>query len=802
MGIVLSRAATEDGFVEVVGERMALLGREDGVFEGWMWPLKLFHDLRVGLAVPAARRVEVTPGELAFIHEADGIRLRQEMFACRDRRGLVLLFTLEEGETLDVELSFRCDLRPMWPAGLGGQLARADTEADAFCLTEELGRFAALIGAVGAEVVVPASVHALPDEPVRIRLTCQPGETRALVIAGAEVEPEPLSAAARRGGGQSATGFARAATVVDRARELWLELADDWASERERVHDHWRRHLAGVTEIEVPGRPAYAEAFSWSLVALERAWVSVDGVGRGLVAGLAPSGGGERPGYGWFFDGDAMAAARALAGAGDFDGVRDVLRFAAEKQRDDGKLMHELTLSAKLCDWLGDYPYAYYKALNTPDFVACLAHFVALSGDLDLARELWPAATKAVDWCATCMDDAGRIAIPLAGIAAIEAGPLSDEIDSEIFLQGALLGALQGAVYLAAKLGLNGARFTELLERAENGLETFWSFEHKRYGFAHLASRERCDDLSAYTGAPLARRRGLAERARATVQALNRPQVASDWGVRMFATDSPVYDPTDYNTGAVFPYLTNFVTLAQFVNGNPIAGHQVFASQVNLVHFGGLGLLEEHLEGERAVVPARGVPHQIFSSAAIVESALFGLLGLEVYALARRVVLRPSLPPTWDEIRLRRLRVGATRLDLRVVRTRGETATTWRLEVEQTGPELRVVFEPVLPPLSIVEEELRAEIQVREGPGIELPSTLPARGETSRNPRLVRQEVGEDFVRWTFAGRAGDEVRLPFHCDVEVEVGGAELTDSLLGLTFPGSATHPWTETTVRVQRA
>jgi hypothetical protein len=153
-------------------------------------------------------------------------------------------------------------------------------------------------------------------------------------------------------------------------------------------------------------------------------------------------------------------------------------------------------------------------------------------------------------------------------------------------------------------------------------------------------------------------------------------------------------------------------------------------------------------------------------------------------------------------MRLRRLRVGTTLLDLRVVRTRGEEATTWRLEVEQTGPELRVLFDPVLPPLSVVEEELRTEVQVVEGPGVELPSALPERGGSSRNPRLVREEVGEDFVRWTFAGRAGDEAWLPFHCDLRIEVSGAELTDSLLGLTFPGSATYEWTETTVKIQRA
>src|SRR5206468_7050635 len=103
---------------------------------------------------------------------------------------------------------------------------------------------------------------------------------------------------------------------------------------------HWREHQGKVLAIETPF-PAFDQAFQWSQIAIERAWVRVDGLGRGLVAGIGPSGNGERPGYAWFFDGDALAAARALCTSGDFVSVRDVLRFAAAHQRADGKLMHE-----------------------------------------------------------------------------------------------------------------------------------------------------------------------------------------------------------------------------------------------------------------------------------------------------------------------------------------------------------------------------------------------------------------------------------------------------------------------------
>jgi glycogen debranching enzyme len=816
-------------FVEVTGERIALLGREDGPFECWLWPIKVLSDLRFGLWRPSGnesgeevalpeREITILPGELFTVWKGPGVQLRTEIFACRERPGLALGFALDSDEPLELEVSFRCDFRPMWPAGLGGQLVRVDEVTGAFALSEELGRWAVLIGASGARVVFDESDHALPAGPVRIRIPLEAGgSSTVLAIAGAEVQPDPLSDGARRGEGQAATGFARAARAIAATRELWFRLVSDFSAEREAVHVHWRAHAARVLAIETP-YPALDEAFRWSEIAIERAWVRVDGLGRGLVAGLGLSGGGERPGYGWFFDGDALAASRALTAAGDFVATRDVLRFAAAHQRADGKLMHELTLSAKLCRWLEDYPYAYYKGMNSADFVAALDLYVRWSGDLDLARELLPAARRALEWCERALDGEGRLSNALAGIAAVEAGPLADKIECEVFLQGAWIAALGAGARLVqaasedpAAAVAEVAAIRALEERARAGFESFWSAEHGHYGFALLRGGQRCDDLTAYLGYPLSR--GLGERARAwaSVQALNRPEVMSDWGARMFARDSKVYDPKNYNQGAVFPYLTNFVSLALFAHGHAFAAHQVLFSQVALCHFGGLGFLEEHLEGERASIPHRGVPHQIFSSAALVESVLLGLFGIEATASEKRITFRPTLPPHWDEARLTGLRVGATSLDVRLYRRREQGATVLGIELERgEGPGLELGFAPVCPPLTrLVDgpgwlrpsgavvprrlhrssgEPLTLEARVLEGPAVLLPSALPERGETSKAVRLVAQRQEGERLTWTFAAPPGTCAALPFFCDFDVVVTGAHLVDGELRLDFPSAA--------------
>jgi hypothetical protein len=814
-------------FVEVTGERIALFGREEGPFECWCWPIKLLSDLhfwvrRAGIPVELSEReITVLPSELLYQGRGGGIQLRVEVFACRERPGLAFGFTLDSAEPLELELSFRCDFRAMWPAGLGGQLVRTDPVTGALALSEELGRFAALIGASGARVELEPCDHALPAGPVRIVLPLEAGGSSAvLAVAGAEIQPEPLSEGARRGEGQAATGFARAERAIGAARELWWRLVSDFSAEREAVRAHWRAHLDEVLCIETP-YPALDQAFQWSEIAIERAWVRVDGLGRGLVAGLGPSGNGERPGYAWFFDGDALSASRALVSSGDLEGARDVLRFAASHQRDDGKLMHELTLSAKLCRWLEDYPYAYYKGTNSADFVAALDLYLRFSGDLELARELMPAVKRAMDWCARSLDAEGRLSNSLAGIAAVEAGPLADEIESEVFLQGAWIAALGAAVRLCQAVGEDPSAYRALEEKARQGFEAFWSEERGHYGFALLKGGARCDDLTAYLAYPLSR--GLGERARlwASVQALNRPTVMSDWGARTFASDAPQYDPKSYNHGAVFPYLTNFATLAFFAHGHAFAAHQVLFSQVALCHFGGLGLLEEHLEGESARVPARGVPHQVFSSAALVESTLLGLFGVEASALERRVAFRPSLPPHWDEARLRGLRVGEARMDVRLYRRREPGATVIGIELEQSaGAPLSLGFAPVLPPLTRLLDgagwlrpsgavvprrlhpsgagSLALEAHVLEGPALVLPSQLPPRGEPSRAVRLVQQRSGTDGLHWTFAAPARTRAALPFFCDFEVAVGGARLVDGELCLEFPSG--DGWTTCEVEVR--
>ena len=822
------------GFLEACGERMALLGDEAGRFEVWMWPILLLRDLGVKVhrsgedaplpAAKVAREVEVGPGGFTLRWSGRGVELALEAFACRAERGVVLLLWNDGKTPLEVDLALRPVFRAMWPAGLGGQIAARDEETGALVLSEELGRFAALVGCPDVPLAVAPGERGSSEDPLRWRIPvpARGDEPRAFVIAGAEVQPPPLSPAARRGRAGATSGHARAEPAIAAARAAFGALAGDWSAQLAELRSYWTARLERCARLACPD-PAFEEAFLWAQIAIERAWARVDGLGRGLLAGLGPSRGDERPGYGWFFGGDALSASRALAGCGDFEGARAALRFVAGTQREDGKLMHELTLAAGLCHWVEDYPYAYYKGQVTPGFVACLDLYMRLSGDAALLAELWPAAERALAWCLETLGDAGHLDVREAGIAAVEAGPLAARIASEVYLDGILLSALEGGARLAraSRAGELAERCARAFERCHAAFEEYWSDERGAYGFARLAGGERCDDLTAYVAHPLSRGFGDPERARATTARLGGPELCADWGARMFSVCSESYDPRHYNTGAVFPYLTGFVVLAQYRHGPLPAAHQLLRSQVALSGFGGLGFLPEHLEGELAQMPARSVPHQVFSSSALLQGTLFGLLGLappaENEEQGEHLELAPALPPDWDRMALENLTFRGTRFDVELTRERGagRTRRSARIRV-RSGGRLPLRYVPRVPGLSLVrsatvgarsvdvacergpmgafaihfpevhvEDELTLTLEVAEGPAVALPTPLIERGAPSRTARLVRSTIDGKGLTLGLLGPAGETARLGFTCDLEVTLEGARFDKDALEVRFP-----------------
>jgi hypothetical protein len=106
-----------------------------------------------------------------------------------------------------------------------------------------------------------------------------------------------------------------------------------------------------------------------------------------------------------------------------------------------------------------------------------------------------------------------------------------------------------------------------------------------------------------------------------------------------------------------------------------------------------MGHMHELLTGDFYHQQVESVPEQTWSSAALLSSAVKGLLGLERDAQANALKFSPHLPANWDSISVRNVKVSGGKLGMIVTRVRNGL----ELETENTGTTLDLLWAPEIP---------------------------------------------------------------------------------------------------------
>jgi len=674
-------------YLGVTGPRSAWLGVETGQAELWVHPLKVARDFQLSFKIPqyrepvrgadVARAVEIRPEATTITYSHMAFTVRQHILAPRDRPGLLVLLDVETFVPLEVVVQFTPVLQYMWPGSFGGQYVFWDEAHDAFVLSESLQQRNAVIGTSWPSQGEAHPAHQLSEAPA----------TFVIPVDSARASQELVPIAIAGGTIPRDSVFAAFDALLADAPALYAE-SRRWADSV----------LISTTSLDTPD-DALDLALEWAKVNLEEQRVCNPDLGCGFVAGWGISGGAStRPGFGWYFGGDAAINSLAMDAVGQWDLVVEDLRFLARYQRADGKIPHEVSQSAARIPWFEDYPYPYYHADTTPYWMVALWELWKASGDDTVLRELWPAYRKAWAWCLTAETDGdGIIENTVGGYGAIEVGGLGEGLHEDIYLAGVWITALEGTAQLARRMG--DRRMAERAERLRaTALETlngrYWRSEDDQHAFAILQSGETNDNLTAWPGTALSF--GLLEpvRAERTLRKLATDSISADWGARLLSVGSELYDPLHYNNGAVWPFMTGFVAWGQYRYRRPWAGfHLVDAVKQHTFEWA-RGRHAENFSGAYYTPMDATVPHQFFATSMLVTPLMRGVLGWIPDAPNGRAVLAPQLPPAWDTVRVRRLRVGATALDVTLARGREalEVAVTSR------GPpvELQVVL-PVPP---------------------------------------------------------------------------------------------------------
>ncbi len=760
--IALEGPARASMYLEASGRRAAFLGREDGSFEAWVYPMKVLHGFELAFGIEdyaapipgasLASRVEVRPEASTIRYAHSSFTVDATWFVPLEEPGGLVLLDVDASAPLTVHALFSTDMRLMWPAGLGGQYSYWDRELHAYVITESTRRHAAIVGSPLASDPTEQPAHNLPDAPTLLQVPISMETASSGLV--------PIAMAASDEG-------------LEAAMVTYRRLLRETESLYRATEAHYRRLHDEMTRIDSPDDELDL-ALEWGKVALDKGFVCNPRLGCGLIAGLGPSGRSERPGFGWFFGGDAFINSWALTAYGDFETVRESFRFLAKRQRADGKMMHELSQGAAYIPWFEEFPYGYYHADTTPLYILAVSDFARESGDLDFGREMWPSIQKAYEYCLSTDEDGdGLMDNTRAGLGAVETGALrSTDVLTDVYLAGAWTAAAKAAAGMARALGES-----ELASAAQEAYEKAFASLNRRFldegspgiAFAVLKNGQARSEVTAWPAfglwrAVFERRRPAVE---AALDALAGSRLAADWGARMLSNESALYDHESYNNGAVWPFLGGFAALALYENDRPQGGWFYVEGAKSLFLLEARGYVPELLSGDRLKSLDAAVPHQLFSTAGFVSGLLRGLVG------AGQGRLTPRIPAGWDRLRVENLRHSGSVYDLDWTRRRSgeETIETWTLNPRDTLPELR--FEPRLPLGAKLLARSSASwtlkpgrelqtMELRYSGGIDVaPLHEPLRpGERSSRLRILdeRLEGGDYVVR--LEGRRGRSYRL------------------------------------------
>jgi glycogen debranching enzyme len=254
-------------------------------------------------------------------------------------------------------------------------------------------------------------------------------------------------------------------------------------------------------------------------------------------------------------------------------------------ERDDfrdaepGKILHELRFGELAR--LGEVPHTPYYGTHdaTPLFLILLDEYERWTGDLDLVRQLEPAARAALRWVEDFgdLDGDGYLEYKTRSSLGLVNQGWKDSWNSSLFADGRVaeppiaLCEVQGYAYDARLRTARLARLAwgddELARRLETDAASlrgrfnadFW--DQERGHFVHALDRDKrqVDALTSNVGHLLWSGIVDKEKAAATVRRLMAPDMFSGWGIRTMSSADSGYNPIEYHNGTVWPHDTGLI---------------------------------------------------------------------------------------------------------------------------------------------------------------------------------------------------------------------------------------------------
>jgi glycogen debranching enzyme len=791
--LIIRQAVQPQHPFTVTGSTGAILGLQNGNVELWTLPTKVFSNLHLsadldGYTVPidlnaAAATIDVQPDHTTITYSHAAITVRQHMFVpagdTNQAQGGIIFFEIESIRPAILTISFEPAMVQEWPAPSFGRPSAywlPMGSGGAFVLSTDNP---AIFGMVAMPTATSGPLAPYQERPraipLQFKLRFDPSRDQhhffpmIAEVSRPDEKNSPTAVAAME---------SRLVATSQTLPEIYRQTRA--------YYDHF---FDSRLTVHTPDSH-FDAAMQWAEIAIDQAKVRT-GNETGLVAGWYPSFDSTRPGFGWYFGRDTLWTLYAVNSYGDKTLAKQSLEFLAKRQRDDGKMMHEFSLTADNLhgelNW-ASLGYEYAAADATPLFIMAVADYVCATGDLDFLRAHWSGLKKAYEFDRA--HDTDGVYDNSQGTGWVEAWPPKMP-HQEIYL-AALDEASSQAIAEMAKLMQDQTLATSAAAQSKHIAEVIATYRQSDgiYSFSRNSNGSFDPTPTVFPAVALW----------SDTKSLPAPEVmlslwashhfATDWGVRSVSDTATVFDPISYHQGSVWPLFTGWASVAQYRAGRPLAGYASLMRNIDLTWTQDPGFVTEVLSGRFFQPLGRSSSHQLWSSAMVLAPAVRGLFGIDADAVHRILYLNPHMPASWDIAEIRNVRVGDDLYEITLKRDRNHLLATVR-SAQPTVLCLNSKNEPChdrsttsrslslpLPPV---------EVSLAE-------RSLPEAGSPTSQPRVIDESYQAEQLSLTLEGIAGTSVDLfqrknilnsPDKHPADVTVEGAERIGDKLRVNFP-----------------
>jgi glycogen debranching enzyme len=771
----------------VAGPRGAILGTQDGSFEAWVFPWKIFSNLRIiaemqNYPVPIdvneqAAVIEVRPDHTMITFSHANFTVREILFAphnAPDGAGVLSFFEIEAIRPLTLTFQFTPEMKRMWPALSDDRTSPEWVKAPDggfYMLHLNFPDHAAAVEMPGAEPgILPPYQERPKTYPLQFVLHFDPAHDGDKLFPLLMTVSDTLADSGKQALGERLTALEKS------FRSLYEETGA-----------YYQAFLANHISIETPDKQ-FDDAFTWAEIAIDQLKVQTTPSHQetALVAGFYGSGDSARPGFGWYFGRDALWTLYAVNSYGDFQLTRDELEFLLRRQSPEGQIMHEWAQTADLVDWKS-LPYPFASSDATPLLLMAANDYMKMSGDVSFEQRHWDALAKAWNFEVSHDSDGDGIYENIAGSGWVESW-IPSMPHQEIYLASLDQQASTAFANIARATG-----HTQLSQDAETRARHIAQQVEKEYYlsdadfYAFSRNADGTVDRSPTIYPAVAAWDGTFNLSRGTAM-LSRwgsQEFSTDWGTRDLSPSVSFYDPISYHQGSVWPLFTGWVSLSEYRNGRSLSGYAHLMENADLTWAQDLGAVTELLSGEFFRWFGRSTSHQLWSSAMVVTPTVRGMFGLAWSADEHKLTITPQLPAQWDTAKISEVPLGDSRIGINLRRDR--TALSVRL----TGDAAKDVKLASLAPGAKLENgELRIPLPAVE---VGLSPALPEPGSVTSQMKVLDQRASAHSLELRLSAPANTLQTLFLRLNdqgIHLQIEGAERSadSSELRVRFPAGA--------------